>query len=123
MVKDSSYKTIPTPIISDFDENQVMKLTPVINVAVFSGKRISKRDVNPKAFKKIASGNLEENNAKNPRSVATPLPGQSPLKCLPQKSHPQKNSQMLLSLKIRIRKHLWTMMKTYMSIVLVKMEK
>ena len=90
MVKDTSYKTIPTPIISDFDENKVMKLTPVINVAVFSGKRASKRDGNPKPLKKIASGVLEENNAKNPRNVATPSPGQSPLKHPPLKSHPQK---------------------------------
>ena len=73
MVKDSSYKTIPTPITSNFDKNPIVKLTPVNNVAVYCGKRLSKCDVNPKAPKKLASGKEGENSAKNPQVVAPPL--------------------------------------------------
>ena len=44
MIKDKSYKLIPTLVVSNFEEEQTTKLTPVLleNIKISQGKRTLK---------------------------------------------------------------------------------
>ena len=90
MIKDASYKPIPTPVVSNFDEEQTTTLTTALleNVIITQGERnlesfnesralkrsTTAKNEKPKSGSKSLAENIVEENLINSDDSFVPLP-------------------------------------------------